>query len=205
MKAAELTIERTGPRPDFADGLPASRRRWTDSALQALPRDGRKYELMNGEITTMSPAGFNHGDICLAIAAALRAFARKNRLGKVVEGQTGFRLEHGVTRKTVLSPDASFVSAARLAAVESLDGFLVGAPDLAVEVLSLGDSLAQTRRKVALYLRNGTRLAWIVDPVAKEVQIYRPDGSVESKQLHETLSGGEVLPGFKLPVRAIFD
>lgn len=170
----------------------------------SLPRDGYKYELFNGEIT-MSPAGFNHGDICITIATALKNFARPRRLGKVCDGQTGFRLAHGSRRKTVLSPDVSFVSRRRVEAMIAPEKFFEGAPDLAVEVLSPGDARPAVEEKIRLYFLNGSRLAWIVDPFSKQIEVRGPEGVVVIKAMGERFDGGEVLPGFKLPVREIFE
>ena len=192
------------PRPTLTGRNGTSRKKiWSDRALMSLPRDGYKYELFNGEII-MSPAGFNHGDICITIATALRNFARPRKLGKVCDGQTGFRLTHGLRRKTVLSPDVSFVSRKRVEAMAAPEKFFEGAPDLAVEVLSPGDALPAVEEKVRLYFLNGARLAWIVDPFEKQVYVRQPDGSVTIKLLAERLDAGEVLPGFRLPVREIF-
>ena len=185
------------------NGRPRSRI-WTDRALMQLPRNGYKYELLEGNLI-MSPAGFSHGDICVAIATELRNFAQRRKLGKVCDGQTGFRLTRGVRRKTLLSPDVSFVSRHRVEAVAAPEKFFEGAPDLAVEVLSPGDRLAKTEAKTRPFFLNGTRLAWIVDPVARLVHVHSPSGNHFVKQAGEVLEGGEVLPGFKLRVRKIFD
>ena len=170
----------------------------------SLPRDGYKYELLNGEII-MSPAGFNHGDICVAIATALNNFVRPRKLGKVCDGQTGFRLVHGFKRKTVLSPDVSFVSRQRVEAMKDREKFFDGAPDLAVEVLSPGDNLRKIEEKVRRYFLNGARLAWIVDPFSRQVYVHQPEGAGAIKAQAESLNGSDVLPGFKLRVREIFD
>jgi Uma2 family endonuclease len=166
----------------------------------SLPRDGFKYELLNGEIT-MSPAGFNHGRVCGKILRALGNHVEEQDLGVVCEGQTGFRLAVGFKRKTVLSPDVSFVTRERLAAArQSLDKFFEGGPDLAVEVLSLGDSLAKALNKMARFFRNGTRLGWIVDARVREVHVVLPDGTATVIKPAGTLTGGAVLPKFRLPV-----
>jgi Uma2 family endonuclease len=106
--------------------------------LRRLPKDGRKYELVDGEIR-LSPAGARHGRIAVRLTAALLAFVGPKRLGEVFDSSTGYRLPGGNVR----SPDASFVATKRLAKVP--EGFLEVAPDLAVEVLSPDDSLARCR------------------------------------------------------------
>src|SRR5438874_8063754 len=93
------------------NGRPRSRI-WTDHALMQLPKNGYKYELLEGTLI-MSPAGFSHGGICASIIIALGNFVYPRKLGKIYDGQTGFRLTRGFQRKTVLSPDVSFVRRAR--------------------------------------------------------------------------------------------
>src|SRR5438093_1195455 len=85
---------------------------WTDEELMALPKDGHKRELLQGEII-MSPAGSEHGMICVRIAAALDQHVRRHKLGAVFASSTGFRL----TPDDLLSPDSAFVSRVRLAAL----------------------------------------------------------------------------------------
>src|SRR5437773_12259325 len=83
--------------------------RWTDNELMSLPRDGRKYELIEGELL-MSPVGRTHSLICLRLATLLVRFVEKKRLGEVFDSSMGFRL----SPKILLSPDVSYVSKARL-------------------------------------------------------------------------------------------
>lgn len=177
---------------------------WSDRALMSLPRDGYKYELWDGEIS-MSPAGFGHGDICLKVAFEIQKFVLRHKLGKVCDGQTGFRLRKGFKRKTVLSPDVSFVIQARVEAMLERDKFFDGGPDLAVEGLSPEDSVRKMTDKFRRLFLNGTQVGWIVDPVSRRVQVHFPDGRVIVCGLSQSLSGGEVLAGFKLPVRRIFE
>lgn len=181
------------------------RKRWSDRALRSLPRNGHKYELFNGRIV-MSPAGFNHGRICGKILRLLGNYAEAHHLGIVCDGQTGFRLTVGCKKKTVLSPDVSFVDRSRAAsATTSLDRFFEGAPDLVVEVLSLGDSVEKTSAKLAHFFRNGAQLGWIIDPSARQVHVLRPDELAALLKSGDTLTGGPVLSGFRLSVRRLFE
>jgi Uma2 family endonuclease len=123
----------------------------TDQNLLRLPKDGRKYELVDGE-TRVSPGGARHGEVSLRIGAALLAFVSQKRLGNIFASSTGYRLPGGNVR----SPDASFVSSKRLPRVP--EGFLELAPDLAVEVLSPEDSPRDVLDKVGEYLAAGVRL-----------------------------------------------
>ena len=82
--------------------------------------------------------------------------------------------------------------------------FLRIPPDLVVEVISPHDLAEAVDTKVEEYLRAGVRLVWVVHPVAQVVQIYRSNGSLEGRRVHQELDGEDVLPGFLCPVRDLF-
>src|SRR6185295_4633657 len=88
---------------------PTAKRRWTDGELMSLPKDGRKYELIDGDLL-MSPVGFSHSGICVRIVLAVGAFVRDHCLGEVCDSSVGYRL----SPRLLLSPDVSFISKSRL-------------------------------------------------------------------------------------------
>ncbi len=174
--------------------------RWTDNELMSLPRDGRKYELIEGELL-MSPVGATHSLVCLNLATLLIRFVEGKRLGKVFDSSMGFRL----SPKILLSPDVSYVSKARLKKIMiAPEKFLYGAPDLAVEVLSPGDTRDFIERKLEKHFQHGTRLAWVVDPKRKTVTFHSLDEVTRLARLSDVLTGGDVLPRFSCKLRAIF-
>src|SRR2546425_10286264 len=85
--------------------LATKRKVWTDEALEALPKDGHKYELLDGGLI-MSPVHANHGVICVRLISLLAIFVQRHKLGEVYDSSTGFRLSD----KLLLSPDVAFVS-----------------------------------------------------------------------------------------------
>ena len=173
---------------------------WTDDELEALPKDGCKYELLDGNLI-MSPVHANHGAVCVRLVTVLSNFVRRHKLGEVYDSCTGFRLSENV----LLSPDVAFVSKARLKKIlVAPDKFLSGAPDLAVEVLSPSDRLREVHRKLDRYFEHGTRMAWWVDWKKQQIQIYTPDSIEALTRLQDVLGGGEVLPGFKCRLSQIF-
>lgn len=173
---------------------------WTDEELEALPKDGYKYELLDGELM-MSPVHANHGVICVRIVALLFNFVQKRGLGEVYDSSTGFRL----SEKVLLSPDVSFVSKARSKKILiAPDKFLRGAPDLVVEVLSPSDRMQKIHQKLDHYFEHGTRLVWLVNWRIEQVHIYTPDSIQALTRPTEVLSGGDVLPGFKCRLTRIF-
>jgi Uma2 family endonuclease len=176
------------------------RRIWTDEELEALPKDGHKYELLDGELI-MSPVHLNHGMVCVRISSALFHFVEARRLGQVFDSSTGVRLAEDL----LLSPDVSFVSKERLKKIGlAPDKFLAGAPDLVVEVLSPSDRKGQINRKLDHYFEHGARLGWLVNWRKQQVQIYTADSIESLTDLDDVLTGGLVLPGFKCKLRKIF-
>jgi Uma2 family endonuclease len=84
------------------------------------------------------------------------------------------------------------------------DNFVPLAPDLAVEVLSPSDRMADAMSKVTMYLQAGVRLVWLVDPATLTVTIFRQDAAPKMVREADTLDGADVLPGFRIPVAEIF-
>ena len=123
-------------------------------------------------------------------------------LGRVFAAETGFLLQRGPD--TVRAPDAAFVAGGRLAAGEVPAGFLEMAPDLAVEVVSPGDSAAAVRAKVDDWRRAGTRLVWVMYPETRSVTAHRPARPPTAVREPGALDGAPVFPDFKVPVRDFF-
>ena len=149
----------------------------------------------------MSPAGTRHGDLAIQIAAALYNFGAR-RLGRVLDSSTGFRMQEGNVR----SPDVSFLSRERLRGLKKLPtGFFDGAPDLAVEILSPSDTLTGLHERLVEYFANGTRLAWVVNPLEETVLVYQ-EAAHSERLLHkgDVLEGAPLLPGFSLALSELF-
>ena len=145
----------------------------------------------------MMPPGGRHGQLANLIAHRLTAFAAEAEAGTVL-AETGFVLSRDPD--TVRAPDVAFLRAGR----EIGDGFVEGAPDLAVEVLSPGDRAGYVREKVAEWLEAGARLVWVIGPGARTVAVHA--GAAPERVLRDTdtLGGGAVLPGFALDLRELF-
>ena len=172
-------------------------RRATEDDLRTTPRDGRKYELVDGQIV-VSPAGTRHGLVSLRLAARLLRFVEANDLGYVLGSSTGFRLPGGNVR----SPDASFVARERFESGVPED-FADVAPELAVEVLSPDDRPRAILDKVGEYLQAGVRLVWVIDPKAGRAVVYRSLTDVRDLKADDSLDGEDVLPGFRCSLAEI--
>lgn len=170
----------------------------TAEDLLRLPDDGAPHELIRGELRTMTPAGGRHGAINGVITGLLFEHVRAHDLGKVLTEATGFRLSENP--ETVRCPDVSFLSRARIPTEGIPSGFIDGAPDLAVEVLSPGDTVFELEEKVEDYLAAGCLLVWVVNPQLRRVTVHEAGGASRVLGEGEVLEGGEVLPGFACPV-----
>jgi Uma2 family endonuclease len=175
----------------------------TAEELEKMPQSNAHVELVKGEILTMTPAGYQHGKIALYIGAAVLAFVRQNMLGEVYGAETGFILFRDPD--TVRAPDAAFVSNERVAQQTRHEGFFNGAPDLAVEVVSPDDKDEEVEAKVLDYLQAGTGLVWVVRPRTRTITSYRSRTDIQLLTEGESLEGGDVLPGFSIGVRDIFE
>jgi Uma2 family endonuclease len=184
---------------------------WTVSAklmtaeeLLQLPSGlGKVYELVNGELITMAPAGEEHGGIAMDIGYFLRHFVGQHRLGRVYAAETGFIIRRNPD--TVRAPDTAFVSNERLEKYgRPKRGYFAAAPDLAVEVLSPDQSQNEIDSKIDDYFEGGARTVWVVNPRRKTVMVYRSPQEVRLLTAKDCLDGEDVLPGFTCPLADIF-
>lgn len=167
--------------------------------FEAMSREGA-WELVDGEIVEVTPSANRSGWIAGEIFGRLREYVGLAKGGWAFGDGIGFILFDD--RATVRSPDAAYVRRDRLP--ELTDHFVPVPPDLAVEVLSPSDRLADALAKVAMYLQAGVELVWLVDPTARTVTVFQPDDSIAVLHEGDMLEGGNVLPGFSLLVADIF-
>ena len=173
----------------------------TAEELLAMPDDGYRYELVRGELIQMAAASFDHGIHASRIVETLLPIVRGNRLGEIPLTEPGFLL--GTNPDHVRVPDVGFVSQERVDAAERPFVFFPGAPDLVVEVISPNDRLSDVHDKVAEWLAAGTLMVIVVNPRNRTVQVYTSDGVIELTEA-DTLGGGDVVPGWTMPVADIF-
>ena len=167
--------------------------------LFCCENDGR-YELVDGEVLELAPANDEHGETAGNVVTAFNNYSRPRGIGRA-RVETGYTLRTGPD--TVRGPDVSFVLQPRVEGRGS--GFPVGAPDIAVEVVSPSNTAAEVARKVAEYLAAGSQRVWVIYPAARRVVIHRADGSVLSYGGDDVIADEELLPGFSLPLSEIFE
>ncbi|MCL1470682.1 Uma2 family endonuclease [Argonema antarcticum] len=181
---------------------PPEQKIWTDAEFMALNRDGHRYEIVNGELIDMGNSGAKHGYVAIILSAALFNCVSTQKLGAMFDSSTAFKMKSGNKR----SPDISFMAKERLQGLDDLpEGFLEGAPDLAVEILSPSNTVEEIHNKLVEYFENGARLVWVLHPKEKYVLVYRsaqsPDRLLKST---DSLDGEDIVPGFTLPIADLF-
>ena len=174
----------------------------TADELLRLSTTERRLELVKGELFEMPPAGGRHGSVAMSVGALLHAHVRANQLGEVFAAETGFILRRDPD--TVRAPDASFVAKDRLPAGDLPIGYLDLAPDLAVEVVSPGDTNREVEEKVLDWLRSGVNLVWVIYPANRSATVYRSMDDVQELSEDDSLDGEQVVPGFTCSVGDLF-
>lgn len=163
-----------------------------------LENDLEGYEYVKGELVPMSPSSMEHGEISSNVIRYLDSHVFEHQLGRLYTAGTTFHLGDRVVK-----PDIAFVSEARLP--ENREKGSPVPPDLAVEVVSPSDKHYDVTEKALAYLKAGTRLVWVVEPVAKTVMVYRSETDFTVLTREDTLTGEDVVEGFACPVEKLFE
>ena len=172
-----------------------------DRVCEANP--DRSFELTaQGVLVIMPPVGVESGNYESELGIDLGIWNRKTGLGKTFSSSTVFTLPDGSKR----SPDAAWVELSRWNTVsrEERKKFARLVPDFVIELRSETDRLPPLQAKMAEYLANGVRLGWLINPQARQVEIYRLEREVETLDAPMTLSGEDVLLGFTLDLSPIW-
>lgn len=172
----------------------ATRTLLTFEEFEKFQDDGKKHELLEGELITMPPPKRPHTRVQQNLQDALRPYVKEHRLGEV-HIEAGFKL----SASTWLQPDVSFVRTAQIQHGDPNE-YYEGAPALAVEVASESNTAAQLDLKMELYFAHGAEEVWVVFPQTRHVRVHFPDGHSEtvSQTLHSAL-----FPGWSVPVASI--
>jgi len=186
--------------------IPADRVRLRPTPGTATERDllepeGRHCELVEGVLVEKT-MGSVESLLTVELLIALGAFVKRNRLGIVMGADGMMRLMPGLVR----IPDISFTSWDRLPGRRAFRTPISDcAPDLAIEVLSKSNSKREMDRKLREYFQAGVRLVWCVDPKTRTARVCAGPKAMTRLDGDGTLDGGEVVPGFALPLRELFE
>lgn len=177
--------------------------RMTADELLRLPDDGKRYELIAGELHEMAPAGGEHGYVGTRALRRVTTFLDQHPDlgGDIFTCETGYRLSRDPD--TVRAPDWAYVSAAQLPRAR-VRGYPEMAPDLVVEVVSPNDTASEIQTKVDEWLQAGARLVWVLYPSTRSAMAYQADGTAHVLHANDSLRGEPVLPGFSCRLADLF-
>ena len=199
--------ERLGHVPESRIlSFPAPGTATVQDLLDSSITKGRPCELVDGILVEKS-MGWFEGSLGLWIGTLINLYLMENNIGLTSgsDGMVRFKLD------LVRMPDVSFIRWDNVEDTDEIENpagaFLEMPPDLAVEVLSPSNTRREMEVKLAEYAKAGVKLVWYVDPERKEVAVY-PRGNpkrIKTLGIKGILDGGDVLPGFSLPVAKIFE
>ncbi len=190
-RTLESATEIVPPHPVGDDLLAALNRRYEPVGIERFG---------DGTLLVSPPPGFRTGMKNGELFGQVWLWNRRTRSGVVSESGGGLKLPDGA----VLAPDVTYVSHERWRGASAATYPLV-VPDAAFELLSPSDRLRTTRKKIAAYLRNGVRLAVLVDPLRRRVHVGR-EGDTDARDVGEIamLDCSPVMPGLVLDVAAVY-
>jgi Uma2 family endonuclease len=174
----------------------------TAEQLLRMPDDSFRYELVRGELRRRPLAGCVEARIAARFGWRVAQHVKAHDLGVVYAAGPGFLL--AVDPDVVRAPDVAFVRKERLELANQETGYLPGAPDLAVEVISPGDTYAEVEEKVIAWLEAGTRMVMAVDLRTRTVTRYRGLEDISILTEKDVIDGEDVVPGWSMPVVELF-
>ncbi len=154
----------------------------------------------NGDVTLMAPA---HGAATLSstyVLGQLFVWTQQDGTGFALDSNAGCQLPDGSVR----SPDASWISSARWTPAPITDDAPIPCPDFVIEVRSGSDRLKPAQEKMQAWIANGAKLAWLVDPLRKAVEIYRPGREPEVLEGGSAVEGEGPVAGFVLELGKVW-
>ncbi len=178
----------------------ATKTHCTPEDLLAMP-DGKSYELVRGQLEERN-MGVESSWVGTRIVIRLGQFCEVHKLGYVLQADSGYQcFPHDPDM--VRRPDASFVKTGRFPGDVLPKGWAKIPPDLAVEVVSPNDLVYKLEEKLFDYGKVSVPLIWVINPESRTVTVYRREGSIIRLQDNDELSGEDVVPGFRCPIREI--
>ncbi|MBE9145762.1 Uma2 family endonuclease [Planktothrix mougeotii] len=166
-------------------------------------RDLQFEKTADGVLIIMSPTGGETGRRNVSILFQLETWSQKDKTGVTFDSSTCFKLPNGANR----SPDASWIQRQRWEKLTpaAREQFPPISPDFVIELRSKTDSLTTLQNKMKEYQQNGVTLGWLIDPIQKQVEIYRLNQPIEILQNPDQLSGEDILKDFILELNPIFN
>ena len=177
----------------------------SDRALEQLCRENPDFRFetdANGKLIIMSPTGSESGKYNGDLFGQIWYWNRQSKLGVVFDSSTGFKLFNGATR----SPDVSWIAVERWNSLSDKEkrSFAPIDPDFVIELMSPTDDLSITQQKMQEYMNCRVKLSWLINPDAKEVEVYRLGRDKQVINNPNSLSGEHILPGLTVDLSDIF-
>ncbi len=169
----------------------------TDEDLMRLPKDGRKWELVNGRLQEV-PTSAKHDQIVIWLGRLIGPYA--DDFGILTASQAGFRM----VNRNLRCPDFGFTRYNRFPNGEVPDGFVEFAPDLAVEIISPSEEPADMARKVEEYFASGAQQVWHMFPETQTITVFRSPLDAMTYQPDDEIDVDDLLPGFRSHVAELF-
>ena len=160
-------------------------------------------ELVDGEWVPMTRSTWRHGEVANTVGFLLKLYAREHPGWSVAVGDPGTKLRRNPDR--LRGPDVAIVRAERKPTGKGVEGWLEGAPDVAVEIMGDSQTASELIKKALEYLAAGAKMVWVIDAEAERLMLFTPPDHVQILGTEDTLDGGEVLPGFSCSVAELFE
>ncbi|NBD16898.1 MAG: Uma2 family endonuclease [Cyanobacteria bacterium] len=194
----------------------------SDRQLEHLSRDNPDARLetnSRGQLIFMSPTGGETSEKNSELIFQVQSWNKQSKLGKVFDSSGGFKLSNEAIR----SPDVSWISISKWNTLshrlrlpkreapavtvgkEQRKTFLPVEPDFVIELMSPTDVFSQLQQKMKEYINCGVKLGWLINPDARQVEIYHQGKEKEVLDHPQTLSGEDILPGLVVDLTEIFD
>jgi len=181
----------------------SSRRMMTFEDAAKLNPDEQPGEIVDGEWIAVTRSTWRLGEVTSAINFLLRRYAREHKGWSVSVADPGVKLANDPTR--LRGPDVGMVRAERVPKGKGVDGWLEGAPDVAVEVVGDSQSISELIKKALEYITAGAQMVWLVDTDPQRVVLVTPPDHIKILGKSDVLDGADVLPGFQCTVSEMFE
>lgn len=194
------------PQAPWGEYIPRIGSMTVEQFAQMPGEDGWTFELHQGRLIRMPGPGIDHALIQTRLYRTIDVYLSQHQLGLLI-GTGCYNLPLPNNTEEVLCPALSYIEPSRMATLPQRGSYLVGFPDLVIEIASPSDTHPMLAAKCVVYLQAGVRLIWVVWPATKTVEIWRPMSTnqpIASLTVNDSLDGAEVIPGFQCAVQLIF-
>lgn len=195
----ETTRTTETPISSVSTNSPKQRKVRSDASINRFLIKNKGYEFINGKLEKKKMPTAKHSGIATRLTIELGIFLKKNKIGRVYADNTLFQI--GENKRI---PDVSFVSNEKIPPTGEPFEIWDFAPDLAIEVISPSETHNKVERKIREYFDAGVIQVWKIVPEFKTLTIYFSPTETKILTENDELTGGEILPKFRLALSEIF-